>query len=377
MAPPAKKKAKKASVEEEEEDLKEKESPEEEEELIFTACHVLGGDLDEELPQDVDGDASLEVRRGKFVLDLFENDSSASKTSTWSLETTRSALQKLTASTTTDVVQQLQDLTLSSGKVWELFKNPIQSAAHIETANCLLDQALCRTTESKDTSLQKKASEHILMALTLWPCNPAALLCWANFHRMGMVALAKHTHNNKERLEYSLQLYLATAKCAHITRKIALDCLTSDSMETDYKYLVESILLDAAKVEELDDDEYGPSQFLVTASCMAAFLASALGQHSIAREVLLRFSSPDSPVTRIHPAVWDQCPKKTTESISTSTTHSSRLYSTSLSQYGPRRFVSNTETRLSPRCTLLGTVWIRSKRLLLLLDGLALAQRQQ
>ena len=64
--------------------------------------------------------------------------------------------------------------------------------------------------------------------------------------------------------------------------------------------------MESAQVEEGDDDtgEYEPSQAIVTASFMSAMLASALGQHDVAKHVLQRFSSREAPITRIHPNVW-------------------------------------------------------------------------
>jgi hypothetical protein len=297
--------------------------------------------LDHELPDDNnDEEDALELRRASFVLDLVgEEEEEDDDVVVWSLDKTRAIAKDFTASRNQEPLTKSSEhppssqLSLSSllgvandttkeinDKIcfWKLFQSPIVSMAHITLANALIEQALCHHAA---TRLYQRAHHHIQKAVSYWPTNPSALLGAANLERMGK--LPNDYKTDPERMQSALDLYLAAAKMAHTTRQLALTLLNNDDLSNDDKYLVESILLSSAKVEPIeettnddshDDNEegsYGASQFLVTASCVSALLASALGRHETARQVLQRFgttksSSPDHKiVTRIHPAVWD------------------------------------------------------------------------
>lgn len=131
----------------------------------------------------------------------------------------------------------------------------------------------------------------------------------------------------RQRMHQAMEQYMAAASCAAAVRSYGIDKLfgAEKHESPDEIFLVETIVLDlAAQVDPLDedcedendnnvtntskeplnteDDQYGQSKVISTASYMAALLASTLGHHDLAKEALGAFGEN---VTRIHPAVWD------------------------------------------------------------------------
>jgi len=178
------------------------------------------------------------------------------------------------------------------------------------------------------------------------------MLALANLTRMGVVPMMDSSTaaatiqqptddaRVRQRMQLAMHQYLAAAKCATSVRWHGIKLLVGPNQlkSTDDLFLVETIVLGlAAQVEALEDDkndnknnndEYGQSKVVSTASYMAALLASTLGHHNVAKEALAAFGTN---VTRIHPGVWDaaaqlakrQTTGKSTTELAPTTTHGS------------------------------------------------------
>jgi hypothetical protein len=329
------------------------------EEQIFAAAQILCGNLDIDSLQQEDG----KRQRGDAMLDLLlarhedrptkrikettttttfteqQHHHSDKPKCLWSLERTRSVVEEFQHkwdSSTTDPSVSQRSTTVGLTKCWlgmssttsstsfcSLFQNALISMAHLDIAAGWIDQTwdakgnfITPSTTGPTTTTTTNASpamtmiRHISLALEYWPTNPSALILAANVDRM----------RGTRHLPISLALYRAAMKCAHLTnilaRQILKDEENNDSnnnnnknddvddgnslFTNDEKFLVETVLCQSAQ-----EDDDGISQVLVTASYMSAMVASCVGQHDVAADSLQHFCSPDIPIARIHPHVWD------------------------------------------------------------------------
>ena len=330
--------------------------PSEEEERVFCAAQLLSGALDDNLEHP-------EQDRGRAVLQLFDNSnsndsssssSSLSSSSSWTFHVTRAILHGMNSHNdkhpsnnnnnnnnnsdddddddeNASLINALGNLlivkTVNTDTVlWKMLQDPLLSVALVLDANLILQKALtCSTTTFGATSDKKtyyqRAHGRLMQALSLWPCNPSALVVLANLVRMGYGhETTTQSINPMEQLAMALDLYLAAAKAAHALVQACRAFLSSNQPTNDDKFLVETLLGEAAQMDYKDDDDDDDdddehdeqenaaapcqeetSKVLVTASLMSATLASATGKHDIAAQVLRRFG-PN--MTRIHPNVW-------------------------------------------------------------------------
>ena len=328
---------------------------------IFTACQILAGNLDDSLSTtpSQDDETQLALARGHAILELLLESTDCE----WTLDSTRcrmkqiNQLQSLEATSTLPhaALHVLLEGNKTQSTLIEAVTRPLRSAAHALIANALVEQTLQQQDQNDGTVCRREAFLHIMKALVEWPANASALVCLANMERMGQFCAHgnKNQTGDRQRLQISLQYYVAASKCAFVAREMALQFLADDSMSADEKFLIETIVLNASaqveyEKEEEDDDgngedendddndaeAYGESKVLVTSSYMSAFLASALGYHDIAKQVLGRFGSKKCPVTRIHPAVWDAAqrpPMNCTEKAPTQGAFTPRVFDNAIS----------------------------------------------
>eukprot|EP00557_Chaetoceros_sp_GSL56_P004492 CAMPEP_0176500636 /NCGR_PEP_ID=MMETSP0200_2-20121128/13685_1 /TAXON_ID=947934 /ORGANISM="Chaetoceros sp., Strain GSL56" /LENGTH=761 /DNA_ID=CAMNT_0017899373 /DNA_START=46 /DNA_END=2332 /DNA_ORIENTATION=- len=342
-----------------EEEHQEYDSSNDEEDLVYTAAQILAGNLDKKLHSfagvvsngiNTKQQEDLGELRGRAVLGIFNlgdeiqegNDDSRNNTN--GVERNWAERAKLglvsNGSLFTDSFKGQGDGKSDEPPMWKILRQPIISMAHVCIANSLVERALHRDKEAVKELLYKKGRQHIFRSLELWSCNPSGLLALANLTRMGIMddSIASYFDTKpstsdsydkivRQRMQQSMEQYMAAAKCAAVVRSYGMEKLFGEEKleSPDELFLVETIVLDLAAQVDLPDEEsseddndhdddtntckdpsnkedeqYGQSKVISTASYMAALLA--IGHHDLAQEALAAFGDD---VTRIHPAVWD------------------------------------------------------------------------